>query len=68
MDSNVNNLFTDMAFDWSVINTAASGSVTVTLNGAHTVVGNMVVAFGTSARFRTRRSAATPAWVTYRIS
>ena len=68
MDSNVNSLFTDMAFDWSVINTAASGSVTVTLNGAHTVVGNMVVTFNTSARFRTRRSAATPAWVTYRIS
>lgn len=68
MDSNVQNTFTDVAFEWSVINTAASGSVTVTLNGAHTVVGNMVVTFGTSARFRTRRSAATPAWVTYRIS
>jgi hypothetical protein len=67
MDSNVHNL-TDMAFDWSVINTAVSGSVSVTLNGAHTVVGNMAVTFNTSARFRTRRTAATPAWVTYRIS
>jgi hypothetical protein len=68
MDTNVQSIYTDVAFDWSVINTAASGSVTVTANGSHTVVGNMVVTFNTSAAFRTRRSAATPAYVTYRIS
>jgi len=68
MDTNFQSAFTDVAFEWSVINTAASGSVTVTANGNHTVIGNMVVLFNTSARFRTRRSAATPAYVTYRIS
>jgi hypothetical protein len=64
----ITSVSTDIGFDWSLINTAGSGSVTVTANGSHTVVGNMVVTFGTSARFRSRRSAATPAWVTYRIS
>jgi hypothetical protein len=58
---------TDIAFEWSLINTAASGSVTITAQGAHTIVGNAVVTFGTSARYRSRRVSSTQ-WITYRIS
>jgi hypothetical protein len=67
MDTNVQNSFTDMAFNWSVINTAASGSVSVAAGTAHTVVGNMGVSFGTTGQFRSRRTG-TNTWVTYRIS
>jgi hypothetical protein len=58
---------TDIAFEWSLINTAASGLVTLTANGAHTIVGNAVVTFGTSARYRSRRVSSTQ-WITYRIA
>jgi hypothetical protein len=67
MDTNVQSAFTDMGFDWSFINTGASGSNTVTAGTAHTIVGSGAVAFGTSARFRSRRTG-TNTWVTYRIS
>jgi hypothetical protein len=63
----ISNIYTNVAFDWSLINTAASGSVTVTANGAgSSVIGNMVVGFGVSARFRSRRTGANT-WVTYRV-
>jgi hypothetical protein len=58
----------DTAFDWSVINLgSASGAVTMTAGVAHTYDGAAVVAIGTSARFRTRKTA-TNTFVTYRIS
>ena len=58
----------DQSFDWSVINLgSASGAVTMTAGTAHTYVGNATVAINTSARFTSRRTAATT-WVTYRIS
>lgn len=66
MDTNAQSGYADMGFDWSVINTAGSGSVTVAAGTGHTVIGNMVVTFNTSARFRSRRTA-TSTWVTYRI-
>lgn len=56
---------TDMGYDWSVINTGAN-AFTVAAGTGHTVVGNMVVAAGTSASFRTRRTAANT-WINYRI-
>jgi len=59
----------NQSFDWSVINLgSSSGAVTMTApgGGAHTYVGNAVVAIATSARFRTRKTAANT-YVTYRI-
>jgi hypothetical protein len=56
------------AINWSLINLgSSSGAVTVTPSSGHTVVGDMVVAIGTSALFRTRRTAVNT-YVTYRIS
>jgi hypothetical protein len=54
-------------FDWSIINTGtSSGAVTLLAGTAHTIVGAAVVAIGTSAGFRTRKTAANT-YVTYRI-
>ena len=66
MDSNVQNSFTAMGFDWSIIATAA-GAVTVSGGTGHTYVGGTTVSAGTSARFRSTRSTTT-VWVTFRIS
>lgn len=56
------------AFDWGVINLGSvSGAVTMTAGVGHTYVGNAVVAIGTSARFRTRKTAA-DTFVTYRLA
>lgn len=54
------------AFDWSVINTGAANAFTVTAAADHTIVGVAAVAAVTSARFRTRKTAANT-FVTYRI-
>jgi hypothetical protein len=66
MDSNVQNSFTAMGFDWSIIATAA-GAVTVSGGTGHTYVGGTTVSAGTSARFRSTRST-TNVWITFRIS
>jgi len=59
-------LGTNVAFEWTLINLgSASGAVTVTASAGHTIVGNAVVAIGTSATFRTRRTAVST-WITYR--
>lgn len=55
------------AFDFSVINTGGAAAVTMTTNTGWTLVGSMVVALGTSARFRARKTAA-GAWTLYRLS
>lgn len=56
------------SFDWNVINLgSASGAVTMTAGATHTYVGAAVVAISTSARFRTRKTAANT-FVTYRLS
>ena len=60
-------LNTDTGFDWSVINLGAIGAVTMQASTSHTYIGNTSVATGTSARFRTRKTAAST-FVTYRIS
>jgi hypothetical protein len=59
-------IYTNMTFEWSVINTGPS-LVTVLANTAHTLVGSGAVATGTSARFASRRSGANT-FVTYRLS
>lgn len=56
----------DDAFDWSVINTGAN-TFTVTASTGHTIVGTAAVATVTSARFRTRKTAAST-MVTYRLA
>ena len=54
-------------FDWSAINTGtSSGAVTVAAGTAHNLVGSATVAIGTSAGFRTRKTAANT-FVTYRL-
>lgn len=53
------------SFDWSVVNTGPD-SFTVTADTDHTVVGDGAVAAGTSAVFRTRKTAV-GVFVTYRI-
>ena len=54
-------------FDWAVINTGTSaGAVTMAAGTGHTIVGSTGVAIGTSAGFRSRKTAANT-FVTYRV-
>lgn len=57
------------SFEWSIINTSSTAGATVTIlpDTGHTIVGSAVVAIGTSAKFKTRKTA-TDTFVTYRIS
>lgn len=55
------------SWDWSVINTGGANAFTVTASTGHTLVGSGVVALTTSARFKTRKTAA-GTFVTYRLS
>jgi hypothetical protein len=59
-------IYTNMAFEWSVINTGPS-LVRVLAGTDHTLVGSGSVATGTSGRFASRRTAANT-FVTYRLS
>jgi hypothetical protein len=59
-------IYTNMAFEWSVINTGA-GICTIGAGTAHTIVGSATVAIGASARFTSRRTTANT-FVTYRLS
>jgi hypothetical protein len=59
-------IYTNMAFEWSVINTGA-GICTIGAGTAHTIVGSAAVAIGASARFTSRRTAANT-FVSYRLS
>ena len=68
MDAAFQELQNDHAITWSVINlAAATHAITVTSNTDHTLVGNMVVAANTSARFVTRKTA-TNSFITYRAA
>lgn len=66
------------SFDWSLINLSAAAldTITITAGTDHTVVGGMIVQsahattgtlYGSSARFRTRKTAANT-FVTYRLA
>ena len=59
-------IYTNMTFEWSVINTGPS-LVRVLAGTAHTIVGSGSVATGTSGRFASRRTAVNT-FVTYRLS
>jgi hypothetical protein len=61
-----NGIYTNMAFEWSVINTG-SGTCTIGNGTGHTVTGSNTAAAGTSARFASRRTAANT-FVAYRLS
>jgi len=56
----------DLAFNWTVINTGPN-AFTLAVGTGHTIVGNAAVATNTSGTFRSRRTSATT-WVSYRIS
>lgn len=67
-DAGVGPLAVGQSFEWEVINLgSSSGAVTMTAGTGHTYVGAAVVAISTSARFRTRKTAANT-FVTYRIA
>ena len=54
-------------FEWAAINTGTgAGSVTLAAGTGHTLVGAVGVAIGTSAGFRTRKTAANT-FVSYRV-
>lgn len=68
MDAVFESLQANHGIEWTLINLAAATyAITVAVNTGHTVVGNMVVAANTSARFITRKTAANT-FVTYRAS
>jgi hypothetical protein len=60
-------IYTNMTFEWSVINTGATNAVTVQGGTGHTLVGTGTVAASSSGRFASRRTAANT-FVTYRLS
>jgi hypothetical protein len=60
------NIYTNMTFEWSVINTGA-GICTIGAGTAHTIIGSGTIAIGDSARFASRRTAANT-FVSYRLS
>ena len=66
MEGGFSGIYTNMAFEWSVINTGA-GICTVAAGTDHTVIGSGTVAIGDSARFVSRRTAANT-FVSYRLS
>ncbi len=66
MEGGFNGIYTNMAFEWSVINTGA-GICTIGAGTAHTIVGSAAVAIGASARFVSRRTASLT-FVSYRLS
>jgi len=67
MDGGFASPYTNQTFEWSVINLDGAEAVTIAANTDHTLVGAATVAFGTSARWASRRTAATT-WVSYRIT
>jgi hypothetical protein len=60
-------VYTNMTFEWAVINTGATNAVTIAAGTGHTIVGSATVAASNSGRFATRRTAANT-FVTYRLS
>jgi parallel beta-helix repeat protein len=56
------------AFDWSIINLAPdTHAITLVANTDHTIVGSVTISAASSARYRTKKTAANT-FITYRIS
>ena len=66
MEGGFSGIYTNMAFEWSVINTG-TGICTIGAGTAHTIVGSATVAIGASARFVSRRTASNT-FVSYCLS
>jgi hypothetical protein len=66
MEGGFSGIYTNMTFEWSVINTG-SGTVTIGAGADHTIVGHATVAAGDSGRFASRRTASNT-FVSYRLS
>jgi len=66
-EAGFNSLYTNFAFEWSIINTGATNSVTVAGNTGHTIVGSAIVTAANSGRFVSRRTAANT-FVSYRLA
>ena len=68
MDLSMASLYTNMSFEWSIINTGSTNSITVSGNTAHTIIpATITIAALQSSRFLSRRSGSNT-WVTYRIA
>lgn len=65
-ESGFANIYTNMTFEWSVINTG-SGLCTIGAGTAHTITGGATIAAGASGRFASRRTAANT-FISYRLS
>jgi hypothetical protein len=66
MQGGFNGIYTNMTFEWSVVNTG-SGLCTIGAGTDHTIVGGATIAAGASGRFASRRTASNT-FVTYRLS
>lgn len=66
-DGGFSGVYTNLTFEWSVINTGATNAVTILGNTGHTIVGSATVAASNSGRFASRRTGVNT-WVTYRLS
>jgi hypothetical protein len=66
MDGGISGIVSNVAFDWSIVNTTAN-IITMASGATNTYVGNTSIAANVSARFRSVRTAATT-WSTYRIA
>jgi hypothetical protein len=67
MDGGFASPYTNQTFEWSVINLDGTETVTIAGNSDHTLVGAATIAANVSARWASRRTAATT-WVSYRIT
>lgn len=67
MDTNIEGMQIGQSFDWTVIATGANAFTVTAAASGHTVVGNMVVAAGSTGQFRTRKTAAAT-YVTYGVA
>jgi len=66
MDTNITSMSAGTAIEWSLINTGTANAVLLAGTG-HTTVGNMTIAAGVSAMFRSRMTAANT-FITYRVA
>lgn len=66
VEAGFNSMFTNQAFEWSVINLSGTNAITIAAGTTHTITGSATVAANVSARYVTRRTASNT-FVSYRL-
>lgn len=66
VEGGFNAMFTNQAFEWSVINLSGTNAITIASGTTHTITGSATVAANVSARYVTRRTASNT-FVSYRL-